>query len=236
MPAHDRPRTPYNLPLVGLLALLLLGGLWYAGLFGGRSTASAAGTPATTSADPWPTAPATFTPVPTQAAVVLPTATPIALPSVRALGELAVVEYTMISTQTAAGPDTNMVKRFLGRDQVTVRVVGNVRVGVDLTIIDQTVELQRDGRGVRLQLPKAKVLSVDTPRDQTIMVDHQQRWLLSEYPGLELQAIGFAYNDIYHQVADNPDMMGLAQEMARLRITDHLRGLGFTDITITVAE
>jgi len=191
---------------------------------------------APTDAQPWPTVLATFTPVATQPAVIIPTPTPIRPPAPRVLGELAVIEYTLTSSQTAGGVDKNTLKRLFGKDEVTMRVVGRVRVSIPVDQIARDLAIQPNGGAISVQLPALRVTGVELIPEQSSIVEARQRWVLSDYPGLELQAIGLAKNDLYHQVADSPDMMQLAAEVARLKIIDHLRNLGFTEINVTSAS
>lgn len=223
-----------------LITLGIVGALW---LFINRDTVWALPTAteatASTTTQPWPTVPATFTPIATQAAVLIPTPTPIQPPAPRALGDLAVIEYTLISTQTAGGADKDTLKdklkQMLGKDEVTLRVVGRVRVGLDLDHIERALSIQPNGQSISVRLPALRVTGVELLPEQTTIVEARQRWLLSDYPGLELQAMGLAKNDLYRQVAESPEMLQLATEMARLKVADHLRNLGFTDITVTSA-
>jgi hypothetical protein len=152
------------------------------------------------------------------------------------LGELAVIEYTLTSSQTAGGVDKNTLKRLFGKDEVTMRVVGRVRVSIPVDQIARDLAIQPNGGAISVQLPALRVTGVELIPEQSSIVEARQRWVLSDYPGLELQAIGLAKNDLYHQVADSPDMMQLAAEVARLKIIDHLRNLGFTEINVTSAS
>lgn len=237
-PAPEPPngRTSISSTVITILiTLAAVGAVW---LFFNEDTVRAvlpaAEASAPTSVQPWPTAPATFTPVATAPAVLIPTPTPIQLPAPRLLGELAVVEFTLSSNQTTGGPDKNVLKRILGKDEVTLRAVGRVRVSMALDAIERDLTIQPDGRTIVVRLPKLTVSSVELIPEQSTF-EAQQRWLLSEYAGLELQAMGLARNDMYRQVAESDEMMGLATEVARLRVIEHLRNLGFTDITVTSA-
>lgn len=218
-----------------LITLSLVGASW---LFTNRDMLQIASAtvdpPDTGEAQAWPTTPPTFTPIPTQPAQLVSSPTPIPTPTIRQLNELVVIEYTLHSTQTAGGPDGNKLKQLFGNDEATVRAVGLVRVSVSLATLERELSISPDGRAIAVRLPKLIVSSVELLPDQTSLTA-QQRWLLSEYPGLELQAIGLAKNDMYNQVANNPEMMELATEVARYRVIEHLRGLGFTDITVTTS-
>lgn len=217
-----------------LITLGVAGAIW---LLLNRDTVWAshptmAATTTAAQAQPWPTAPATFTPVATQPAALIPTPTPIPPPAPRALGDLAVIAFTLHSNQTAGGADRNMVLQLFGKDEVTLHAVGLVRVSMPLDAIERDLSIQPDGRSIAVRLPRLAVSSVELLPEQTTF-EAQQAVVLSKYAGLELQAMGLARNDMYRQVAESPEMMGLAAEIARLRVTEHLRNLGFTDITVT---
>lgn len=234
LPSTHRGTSIGGTILTVMVTLALVGSAW---LFINRDNVFAAQAQPTVvaqaEAEPWPTVPATFTPAPTPAEVLIPTPTPIALPPPQVVSEWSVIKFTLASVQTAEGADKDTLKRIFGNDQVTLRVVGRVHVGIPLDQIERDLALQPDGRSITVRLPKLRVMTVEIIPEQTTIIEANQRWLLSSYPGLELQATAKGYTDLYEQVAKSPEMLQLATEMARLKMADHLRNLGFTDVEVT---
>lgn len=186
--------------------------------------------------EPWPSVPATFTPVPTAPTIVIPNPTPIPLPPPQIVSEWAVLKFTLASNQTARGTDQNKIRDMFGQDAVSIRVVGRVTVGFPVDLIETQLITESSGRAITMQLPALQVTSVEILLDQSALISVSKRRWFSEYPGLELQAIRMGRDDIYNQVANNPEMLALATDVARLKVADHLRSLGFTDITITTTN
>ncbi len=198
-------------------------------------------------AEPWPTGLATFTPLPTRTAVpprgptstptrtptptVTPSPTPIPLPVWSSMADLTVVEYTLATAAEARVRRPSPGWSIFGTDRVLLYVVGRVRVGIDLNKI-RPEDVQRSGTTIALVLPMVEVQAVELlPGSSEIRVA-EKRWAFSAYEGLELQAMEAARNQLREMVANNPSMMSLAGELAKFRLAESLRRLGFTDITI----
>lgn len=196
----------------------------------------AAATPTPLPPQPSPTAPPTVTPSPTPAPTATPlpsptpTPTPIPMPVWRNIGELAMVEYTL-ATEAEAKVEREGLLQLFGTDKVILYAVGRVKVGLDLTGLDAR-NIQRDGTAITLTLPAVSVLSVEMlPEESRIRVS-ERSWIYSEYEGLEIAALARARQQLADMVTSNPSMMSLAQELAELRLREHLRDLGFTDVRI----
>lgn len=175
---------------------------------------------------PSPTPTSTPTPLPTPT----PTPTPVPLPVWRNIGELAMVEYTL-ATEAEAKVEREGLLQIFGTDKVILYAVGRVKVGLDLTRLDERT-IQRSGAAITLTLPAVSVLSVEMlPEESRIRVS-ERSWIYSEYEGLELEALARARQQLADMVTNNPSMMSLAQELAELRLREHLRDLGFTEVKI----
>lgn len=189
---------------------------------------------------PFPTALPTQTPLPTPTSTATPlptptfTPTPIPMPIWRNIGELAMVEYTL-ATEAEAKVEREGLLQLFGTDRVILYAVGRVKVGLDLTQLDER-SIQRRGAAITLTLPAVSVLSVEMlPQESRIRVA-ERSWLYSEYEGLELAALERARRQLAELVANNPSMMSLAQELAELRLREHLRGLGFEQVRLIVGR
>lgn len=152
------------------------------------------------------------------------------MPVWRNIGELAMVEYTL-ATEAEAKVEREGLLQLFGTDKVILYAVGRVKVGLDLTGLDAR-NIQRDGTAITLTLPAVSVLSVEMlPEESRIRVS-ERSWIYSEYEGLEIAALARARQQLADMVTNNPSMMSLAQELAELRLREHLRDLGFTDVRI----
>lgn len=181
---------------------------------------------------PRPSATPTQTPLPTATPLPTPTPTPtpVPLPVWRNIGELGVIEYTL-STQAEAKVEREGLLQVFGTDRVLLDATGRIKVGLDLTQLGER-DIQHAGSSITLTLPAPAVLSVEMLPDQSHIRVAERSWVYSEYEGLELQAMGRARQQLYDMVATNESMMSLAQELAELRLIEHLRSLGFTNVKI----
>jgi hypothetical protein len=154
----------------------------------------------------------------------------VPLPVWRNIGELGIVEYTLM-TEAEAKVERVGLMRIFGTDRVILEAVGRVKVGLDLTNLNDS-QMERNGSSITLTLPGVSVLSVEMLPDQSRIRTAERSWIYSEYEGLELAAMARAQQQLAEMVTNNESMMSLAQELAELRLKEHLRRLGFTDITI----
>ena len=193
--------------------------------------------PATSvSADPWPTAPATYVAptviAPTEQSLQ-PIPTPLATPSWRELSYLTVVEFT---TSTVAEEKRTMEVPLLGEvtsDRLLLKAVGKVQVSIDL---GQVRNVTVGGTKITLTVPKPAVTSVELLPERSQIFESTNVWLLSQYPGLESAALDQARQQMRAEIDDNASMMKLAQEFARLQLTEFLHKTGFSEVEIYFDE
>ena len=181
---------------------------------------------ATPTPSPQPTPTATATPTPT------PSPTPLPPPRWSALGELSSVEYvaTVIVERTRTRPGLGGM--LLGEDRVTMLVMGKIRAGVDLGAL-QPADVRVNGQRIQVTLPRAKVLSVELLPEASRVFDSRRSWLFSEYEGLEVEAMDEARRRLSEDAAQNAEMLGIAETLARLQVAEFLRKAGFQEIEIT---
>ncbi len=193
--------------------------------------------------EPWPTPKPSVTPTATQA----PKATITPLPSVtpivvgwQELGYLTSVEYKLKTVVALERNKENAnffdaVVKFLGGgpDRVLLSAVGNVQAGIDMTQIgDADVEI--DGKSVKIAIPSAEVTSVELLPSETEIFDSQQRWVLSDYEGIEVDALDIARDQLTGWAASQSNIQDAAEVVAKAQLDAFLRQLGFEDIKITV--
>jgi hypothetical protein len=204
--------------------------------------ASASRQPVT--AEPWPTPPATYAPPavvdastvrakPTQTPIPIPT--PLPAPIWQSLNYLTSVEFTT-SSVVEARHTTNIelggVPLFdnVVTDRLLLKAVGKVQLGINLGKVSS---VKVTGTKILLVAPKPEVISVELLPDQSQIYDSVQVWFLSQYQGLEKDALEKARTQLGDEVADNDSMTQLAAEMARLQLTEFLHKTGFTTVEIT---
>lgn len=229
-PAH--PQRVIALLLIALLLLAILIPVTVRPLL--RWWLLPAATPV--SADPWPTAPAAYV-APTQAAAteqrLQPIPTPLAPPSWRELSYLTVVEFT---TSTVAQEERTTQVPLLGEvvsDRLLLKAVGKVQVSIDLA---QVRDVTVGGTKITLTAPKPAVTSVELLPERSQIFERTNVWLLSQYPGLESAALEQARQQMRAEIDENASMMKLAQEFARLQLTEFLQKIGFTAVEIHFDE
>lgn len=220
-----------------LLAAVILGVvLLRPDIVGLQQAAASAVTP--TVEQPWPTAAATFTPLPTLTPVATaapaPTATPIPLPKWESLNTLTVLKYPIQTVAEAQAPPDKLKDQF-GTDKVMMLVVGVAEVGLDLSKFEVEV-IEHTNRRVRVRLPKPGILEVNAILRDSKIIAAGQRWAFSEYVGLESEALARGEAQLYAQARENDAMIDVAGQLARLRMEEHLHALGFTDVIVTIKQ
>lgn len=180
------------------------------------------GPPPTTTSTPRPT------PLPTPTETPMPTATPIVIGGFQELGNFISVEYTL---QTVVEAERERIFP-LSPERIILVAVGNVQAGIDLTQI-QDEDIIIEGTSVKLTLPPAAVTSVELLPGESEVYDSQRGWLLSEYEGLELEAMDKARTQLEGWAVNRVNVLAEAEEQAKLQLEPFLRQLGFEEIEIT---
>ena len=189
----------------------------------------------------WPTPPATYAAVaavetvrPTPMPTLAPT--PLPPPVWKELNYLTSVEFTASSvvasqrTTDLTLPGEIVLMNDLITDRLLLKAVGKVQMGINLGAVSN---VQIVGDKISLVVPRPEVVSVELLPDQSQIYDSIQVWFLSQYEGLETEALEQARTQLRSEVADNASMTKLAAEMARLQLTEFLRKTGFQTVEIT---
>ncbi|MEZ4617062.1 MAG: DUF4230 domain-containing protein [Caldilineaceae bacterium] len=96
--------------------------------------------------------------------------------------------------------------------------------------------MQINGDAIRFTAPNPRSWSVELLPDRSQIFERQQMLFLSNYTGLETEALEMARQQLRAEVAANPSMMKLAEEYGRLQLTEFLRKLGYSTVDITFVE
>ncbi len=187
--------------------------------------ASASQTTSPTSPAP-PTSTATSTPTPTP--TLVPTPTPIVIGSFEELGNLVTVQYTL---QTVVEVERGRIFP-LSSERIILVAVGNVEAGIDLSQI-QDDDIIIDGSRVKITLPPAAVTSVELLPGESEVFDSNRGWLLSEYEGLELEAMDKARSQLEDWARERVHVLDQAEAQAEQEMETFLSQLGFEEIEIT---
>jgi len=186
------------------------------------ATTTDTATPTSTST-PLPTATPTDTPTPT------PTPTPIIIGRVSDLGYLTSVEYTLQTVVEVEREEQGFIS--LGRDRILLLAVGNIEAGVNLDQV-QDSDIIIDGPKVTLYLPRAEITSVELLPGETEVFDAQRKWILSDYEGLEIEALDKARRQLEDWAVNRVEVLDRAETSAETKLTKFLRQLGFTEVEI----
>lgn len=247
----ERIRTP----TISILLAVLLTGLmtplairWlshYIMLQGGTSSLSSGDPDIESDADStadndWPTPPPTFmaasqlittTVTPRPEPSPRPTATirPLPTPAWKQLNYLTSVKITT-STIVEAKRTTPIV--WFGdiiTDKILVKAVGNVLIGVDL---DKISNVEVMGRSITVSLPNPEVIAVELMPKESQIYDSERVLFLSQYDGLENDALELAIRQLRNEVTNNGGFMDLARTMTELQLTDFLESMGYDEVEI----
>ena len=184
----------------------------------------------------WPAAPPTYAPgQPTVAAVQrsMPTPTPLAAPQWQELSYLTSIEFTTSSVVETQRKTTVPWVGEMVTDRLLLKVVGKVQVGIDLS---QVRNVRIEGKTIQFDAPTPMVTSVELLPNQSQIFDHQQVLFMSQYTGMEKEAMETARQQLHQEVSENASMMNLAEEFARLHLTEFLRKAGFDTVKITFKD
>ena len=195
-------------------------------------------------AEAWPSAPATFTATPRPSpsatlpplatATPTPTPTPLPPPAWEELGYLTSIRFTT-TTVVERERERQGISRLIGTDRVLLMAVGEVYAGVDLDQIGPD-DVEIDGTSLRVVVPHAEVLSVELMPGETRIYDSERSWILSDYEGLETEALEQARVQLREEAANSEGMMALADRVARLQLADFLATLGFTEVNVVFRD
>lgn len=187
-------------------------------------------------AEPWPTAPATYAaPVAPPALTLrtMPTAVPLPAPQWREMSQLTVIELLM---STVVNVERRANVTLLGEvvtDQLLLKATGEIQMGIDLS---QVHDIVIEDSSIRFKVPKPEIVSVELLPDKSEIYDRYQAFLLSNYTGLETEALEVARQQLRVDAAENGAMQTLAEEYAKLKLTEFLRNVGYTDVAVTFVE
>ena len=78
--------------------------------------------------------------------------------------------------------------------------------------------------------------SVELLPAETEIFDSRQKWVLSDYEGIEVEALDIARSQLTDWAKSQSNITDTAEVVARAQLEDFLRQLGFEEIEITVRK
>ncbi len=164
-----------------------------------------------------------------------PTATPkidlgpVVLHQIQGLSELTTTRFGMQTVVTASKG------RTLGPFEFNTRLLyvayGEVRAGVDLSLLGPADVVVEDNRAVTVTLPPPQILDSKLDVNRSYVYDFQQGILSPEAPELQTEAERRALEQIVAGACQS-DILGEANQRAELAITKLLSAMDFEEIKV----
>lgn len=170
---------------------------------------------------------ATRTPFPTPTQIALPT------PAWRKMNYLTTVKFkasTIVEAERTT--DISLMGEVLGditTDRLLLKAVGEVSVGIDLSRISN---VKIDGTTIHLKMPAVEVMAVEVLPKESQIYAKSSTIFLSQYEGLESDALDQARRQLRTEVIKNEGLMELTKKTSRLQLTEFLESVGYQNIEI----
>lgn len=156
----------------------------------------------------------------------------VTVESLRNLAELTtveVVEYTTVEK----GNDEGLLNWAVG-DKVEMFAVARIGAGVDLEALDpeDVFSDPLTGRAI-IRIPEAEITYVAVDNERTVVYNRETGLFTKGDPDLERSARITAEEALVAQALDN-DLLGDAEDRAKIVLEDLLDMLGYTDVTVVI--
>ncbi|MCB0061149.1 MAG: DUF4230 domain-containing protein [Caldilineaceae bacterium] len=184
----------------------------------------------------WPTPPATYVaPVapPPVALRAQPTPPPLPRPEWHEMSHLTVIEFMQSSVVDIQRTAEVALLGDVVTDRLLLKATGEIQMGLDLS---QVRDVEINGTAIRFTAPQPEIISVELLPERSQIFERRQTLFLSNYTGLETEALEMARRQLRAEVAATPSMMTLAEEYSRLQLSEFLHKLGYTTVEITFVE
>jgi len=165
----------------------------------------------------------TRAPYPTPTQVVLPT------PAWRKMNYLTTVKFTASTVVEAERSTEISLLGDITTDRLLLKAVGEVSVGVDLSRISN---VKIDGTAIRLKMPPPEVMGVELLPKESQIYSKSSTLFLSQYEGLESEALEQARQQLRIEVAKNVGLIDLTKKTSRIQLAEFLESVGYQNIEI----
>lgn len=151
----------------------------------------------------------------------------------RSLNRLETASFT-IEKVIDAGTSGNAFQEFIYGDRILLIAHGQIIAGVDLSKLAEG-DVKISDKSVTLKLPAPEILVTTLDNGQTRVYDRRQGLLSKGDKNLESNARKVAVDTIT-DAACKGNILQNASDNARKQLTAFLKALGFTSVTIEIAE
>lgn len=159
---------------------------------------------------------------------------PTVVQSVRELSDLVTVEMVEYTT-IEKGKDAGFLN-FARGDRIFLFAVARIGAGIDLSELrDEDVEVDREAKSVRIQLPEARILYSALDNENTQVYDRDTGLFTKGDRDLESEA-RLAAETILREKALTAGILEQATANAKQTLHTFLRSLGYESITIIGAH
>lgn len=146
------------------------------------------------------------------------------------IAELATVDIRSVAEVPEVRTPENLLRHFGGRESLLMLVYGDVKVGFDLSKIEEG-DLWVNGKRVQLRLPPPEILATTIDFDKSHIVDYERSFLVENDPNLQAVVLERGTEDL-QQAAIEAGAFELAKRFGKLFFENHLRSLGFEEVRI----
>jgi hypothetical protein len=148
--------------------------------------------------------------------------------NLREMGELATVEY--VFTKVVSANDVGSWYKY-GDRKIIFSVNAYVKAGIDLEKIgDESIVI--DGDKVTIDLPAAKILSLNIPPDEMKQEASISDGFRSEFSNEEKNALLAQGEKSIKNTVSKSGILKQAQENTRLFLSNYLKQLGFKEVVL----
>lgn len=151
----------------------------------------------------------------------------------RSLQRLETASFT-VEKIIDGGTEGNVFQQFLFGDKILLIAHGQVIGGFDLSQISEK-DIEIEGTGIRVTLPKPQILVTTLDNTQTRVYDRTRGILSPGDKDLETKAREAAEKSIKDAACEG-GILKQASDNARKQLTAFLSALGFTQISIDIPE
>lgn len=161
-----------------------------------------------------------------------PTPTPpvITILGLSEIAELATVEIRSVAEVKEERVPADLRQYLGGRESLLMLVYGNVKIGFDLSKVEEG-DLWTDGARVQLRLPPPEILSTTIDFDKTHIVDYERSFFVGNDPNLQAAVLERATQSL-QQAAIEAEGLETAKRFGKLFFENYLRSLGFEEVRV----
>jgi hypothetical protein len=152
--------------------------------------------------------------------------------AIREMSELATAEY-IITKIIKASDDQTWYKA--GDRKILMSCRAYIKAGIDLSAISED-NIHTDGRNITIQIPQAKIISLNMPPEDIVLEYQDIDLLRSPFKSSERDALAAQAEVQIKNGAEATGILQTAEANAKSFLTDFLQHAGYTGITINTGN